>query len=144
MKYCTFTLGAMTIGVEVERVQEAIRYQPMTKVPLAPPVIGGLLNLRGQIVTAIDLRRCFELEDRAPDELPMNVVVRTADGAVSLLVDRIGDVIETDQECFEPLPDTVAGAGRDLLTGAFKLPGTLLLALDVDRVTSSTADLAPV
>lgn len=144
MKYCTFTLSDMTIGVEVDRVQEAIRFQPMTSVPLAPAVVGGLLNLRGQIVTAIDLRRCFELDYRTSDELPMNVVIRTGDGAVSLLVDRIGDVVEADSETFEPIPDTVVGPARHLLTGAYKLSGTLLLALDVDRVVSTApaADLA--
>lgn len=142
MKYCTFSLGSMTLGVEVERVQEAIRYQPMTPVPLAPSVVGGLLNLRGQIVTAIDLRRCLDLDPRAEGTLPMNVVIRTSDGAVSLLVDRIGDVVETDVDDFEPVPDTAVGSARELISGAYKLPGQLLLALDTDRTLASVANHA--
>lgn len=143
MKYCTFTLDTMTLGVEVERVQEAIRYQPMTPVPLAPAVVGGLLNLRGQIVTAIDLRRCFGLTDRPEGQLPMNVVIRTPDGAVSLLVDRIGDVVETRADDFEPVPDTVSAVARDLVNGAYKLPGVLLLALHTDRVLEAVTNREP-
>jgi purine-binding chemotaxis protein CheW len=142
MQYCTFTLDTMTLGVEVGRVQEAIRYQPMTAVPLAARVVGGLLNLRGQIVTAIELRRCFELDDRDPEERPMNVVVRTGDGVVSLLVDRIGDVVDADDDAFEAIPDTVTGAARHLVTGAYKLPGGLLLALDADRAAATTTGAA--
>src|SRR5215472_9170383 len=74
----------------------------MTQVPLAPEVVSGLINLRGQIVSAIDLRRRLRLEDRPQGQLPMNVVVRTDDGAVSLLVDEIGDVLEVEEGCFEP------------------------------------------
>ena len=75
-------------------MQEVIRHQAMTRVPLAPKLIGGLINLRGQIVTAIDLRLRLGLPERRPGQLPMNVVVRSEDGAVSLLVDEIGDVLE--------------------------------------------------
>src|SRR5208282_5950696 len=90
---CTFYLGEQYFGLDVLKVQEIIRYQEMTRVPLAPPVVRGLINLRGQIVTAIDLRRRLEMNDRPKDQLPVNVVVHTDDGAVSLLVDEIGDVL---------------------------------------------------
>src|SRR3954469_16736206 len=93
-QYCTFYLGAHSFGLDVLKVQEIIRYQEMTRVPLAPPVVRGLINLRGQIVTAIDLRRRLELHDRPADQFPVNVVVYTDDGAVSLLVDEIGDVMD--------------------------------------------------
>ena len=92
-QYCTFYLDGHYFGVDVLKVQEVIRYQEMTRVPLAPPVVRGLINLRGQIVTAIDLRRRLDLPDRPADQLPVNVVVQTDDGAVSLLVDEIGDVL---------------------------------------------------
>src|SRR5712691_1623782 len=91
---CTFMVGDLFFGVEVQQVQEVIRYLPMTRVPLAPRVVEGLINLRGQIVTAIDLRRRLELPERAEGQRPMNIVVRTAGGAVSLLVDDIGEVVE--------------------------------------------------
>src|SRR5215470_7934543 len=102
---CTFLLQDHLFGVPVEHVQEVIRYQQMTRVPLMPPVIGGLINLRGQIVMAVDLRRRLGIEDRAAEKLPMNVVVRTEDGAVSFLVDEIGDVLKVDAESIERPPE---------------------------------------
>jgi purine-binding chemotaxis protein CheW len=135
-QFATFVLDDVHFGVPVLNVQEVIRYQDMTTVPLAPGVIRGLINLRGQIVTAIDLRRRLEMPDRADDERPMNVVVRTADGVVSLLVDEIGDVLQVDQADFEPPPQTLNGAARELVTGVYKLKSRLLLALDVEQATA--------
>lgn len=132
-QFSTFYLGGFLLGVEVLHVQEVIRYQEMTPVPLAPAVVRGLINLRGQIVTAIDLRRRLGLPARPADELPMNVVVRTPDGIVSLLVDEIGDVVEVAEAQFEAAPDTLTGATRELISGVYKLKGTLLLVLDVER-----------
>jgi purine-binding chemotaxis protein CheW len=132
-QFCTFYLDGLFFGVEVEKVQEVIRHQNTTAVPLAHDVIGGLINLRGQIVTAVDLRRRLELSRRDAKQNPMNVVIRTEDGAVSLLVDEIGDVVEVEQENFEHPPDTLRGAARDLIRGAYKLKGKLLLLLDTDR-----------
>src|SRR5437016_5385400 len=106
-QYCTFSLQGLFFGVEVQQVQEVIRYQEMTHVPLAPRVVRGLINLRGQIVTAIDLRRRLELTDLPPGRLPINVVVRTDEGPMSLLVDEIGDVLEVAEEVFERPPETV-------------------------------------
>jgi purine-binding chemotaxis protein CheW len=137
-QFCTFFLDSLFIGVEVQRVQEVLRAQPMTRVPLAPPVVNGLINLRGQIVTAIDLRRRLELRERAADRDPMNVVVRTDEGAISLLVDDIGDVIKVQGDTFEPPPETLTGITRHLIRGIHKLDRQLLLVLDVDR----TVDLA--
>jgi purine-binding chemotaxis protein CheW len=112
----------------------------MTRVPLAPPVVRGLINLRGQIVTAIDLRRRLGLPDRAADRLPVNVVVTTDDGAVSLLVDEIGDVLQVPEAAFERPPDTLRGPARDLIHGAFKLDDRLLLILNTDRAVALAAD----
>ncbi len=132
-EYCTFRLADLTFGIEVQRVQEVIRPQALTTVPRANPVVEGLINLRGQIVTAIDLRRRLEMPDR-PDATPaMNVVVRTGDGALSLLVDEIGDVVHVDDSTFETPPDTLSGVARELLVGAYKLEDRLLLILDVDQ-----------
>jgi purine-binding chemotaxis protein CheW len=104
----------------------------MTRVPLAVPAVGGLINLRGQVVTAIALRERLGLP-ADPERTPMNVVVRTNDGAVSLLVDTIGDVIEAHDKDFEPPPETLTGPARHLIHGAYKLDGKLLLALDITR-----------
>jgi purine-binding chemotaxis protein CheW len=131
---CTFHLGRHHLGIDVTQVQEVIRPQTLTAVPLAPREVLGLINLRGQIVTALDLRRRLGLADRAGDEAPMNVVIRTADGTLSLLVDRIGDVVEVDEADFEPPPDTLDGRHRQLLRGTYKLDHGLLSVLDTDRV----------
>ncbi len=137
--YCTFYVDGLFFGVEVQRVQEIIRHRELTRVPLASRMISGLINLRGQIVTAIDLRARLGLAERAADELPMNLVVRTDDGAVSLLVDEIGDVQEVDKDLFESVPDTLRGEARELIRGAYKLPERLLLVLDTSKtVTLST------
>jgi purine-binding chemotaxis protein CheW len=138
-QFCTFFLEGLFFGVEVHKVQEVIRYQGMTAVPLAPPVIGGLINLRGQIVTAIDLRKRLLLQTRPETELPMNVVVRTGDGAVSLLVDEIGDVVEVEESSYEATPDTLQGIGHELVRGVYKLKDRLLLLLDTERAIDIAA-----
>jgi purine-binding chemotaxis protein CheW len=132
-QYCTFFVAGHYFGLDVLKVQEVIRYQEMTRVPLAPPVVRGLINLRGQIVTALDLRRRLELDDRPADQLPVNVVLQTDDGAVSLLVDEIGDVLDVEEKLFEPPPDTLTGNARELIRGAYKLNGRLMLLLDIDK-----------
>jgi purine-binding chemotaxis protein CheW len=139
-QFCTFFVDGHYFGLDVLKVQEIIRYQEMTGVPLAPPVVRGLINLRGQIVTAIDLRRRLELLDRPKDQLPVNVVVHTDDGAVSLLVDEIGDVLEVSEKEFERPPETLKGTARELILGAYKLEGRLLLILDTERTVNLTAD----
>jgi purine-binding chemotaxis protein CheW len=130
-QFCTFYLGKQFFGVPVQDVQEVIRYQEMTRVPLVPEAISGLINLRGQIVTAIDLRRCLGMPGRRAGELPMNVVVRTSDGAVSLLVDEIGDVLEVEDDAREFPPQTLHGPIREMVRGVYKLPERLLLELDI-------------
>jgi purine-binding chemotaxis protein CheW len=142
-QFCTFFLGDLFLGVPVEQVQEVIRYQDITRVPLAPEVIRGLINLRGQIVMAVDLRRRFGMPRLPETQLPMNVVVRTDDGAISFLVDEIGDVLEAEQEQFELPPETLQGPARDLVRGVYKLHGRLLLVLDTERaVTVADSGLA--
>jgi purine-binding chemotaxis protein CheW len=132
-QFCTFLVGGMLFGLDVVCIQEVIRFQALTAVPLTSSVIAGLINLRGQIVTAIDLRARLGLPPRSAGERPLNVVVRTPDGAVSLLVDEIGDVIMVDDDCFERPPDTLDEGARSLIRGAYKLRGRLLLVLDPAR-----------
>ena len=136
-QFCTFYLEELFFGVEVEKIQEVIRYQAMTRVPRAPQVIGGLINLRGQIVTAIDLRSRLEMPGRTSDRRPMNVVARTEDGVVSLLVDEIGDVVEVSPASFEAAPETLQGAARRMTRGVYKLEGRLLHCLDLAAVLQS-------
>ena len=132
-QFATFFLNGLFFGIEVLKVQEVIRYQEMTRVPLAPRMIEGLINLRGRIVTAIDLRRRLEMPPRAAGELPMNVVISSDDGAVSLLVDGIGDVVEVQDDIYERPPETLNGAARELIRGVYKLKERLLLILDTEK-----------
>jgi len=135
-QFCTFYVDRQFFGVPMQQVQEVIRYQEMTRVPLVPRVIRGLINLRGQIVVAIDLRRRLNAPERPEDQLPMNVVVRTADGALSLLVDEIGDVLEVQEETFERPPETLQGIARELVLGVHKLSNGLLLILDTEKAVN--------
>ena len=132
-QFCTFYLDKFLFGVEVRKVQEVIRHLELTRVPLAPPVISGLINLRGRIVTAVDLRRRLELPPRPEGVEPMNVVIDAGEEAVSLLVDTIGAVLSVDQSTFERPPETLTGIARDLILGTYKLKDHLLLALDIDK-----------
>lgn len=132
-KFCTFLLHGAVFATPVPKVQEVIQHQEITQVSLAPEVVRGLINLRGQIVSAVDLRRRLGLEDRAARQLAMNVVVRTNDGAVSLLVDEMGDVIEVEETTLESPPETLRGFAGEVVSGVYKLSGRVLLALDVDK-----------
>jgi len=129
-QYVTFRVSNLFFGIDVAQAKEIIRYQAMTPVPLAPTFVRGLINLRGQIITAIDLRSLLQFQELASDLRPMNVVVQTREEVVSLLVDRVGDVIDVEQEWFEPTPETIAPHVRALLKGVFKLKKELLLVLD--------------
>jgi purine-binding chemotaxis protein CheW len=132
-QFCTFYLGDLFLGIEVLQVQEVIRAQAMTRVPLAARAVRGLINLRGQIVTAIDLRERLGLPPLEAGREPMNVVVRTDEGAVSLLVDEIGDVMETEEATYEVPPETIDPAARELIHGVYKLADRLLLVLDTEK-----------
>lgn len=137
---CTFYLQKLLFGVEVEKVQEVIRYQEMTRVPLVPEVVRGLINLRGQIVTAVDLRRRLGMSERPADQLPLNVVARTDDGPVSLLVDEIGDVLEVSDEAYERAPENMSPEQKQMVEGVYKLEHRLLLVLNVHRALEVGAD----
>lgn len=134
-QYATFFLEDHFLGVEVEKVQEILNPQEMTKVPLAPAMIAGLINLRGEIVTAIDLRICLGFSTRPPDVQAMSLVVRTEDGPVNLLVDKIGDVIEVLPNLFEPPPETLDKQFGSAIEGVYKLKERLMLVLNIEAGT---------
>jgi len=138
-QFCTFCIDRQYFAVPVQSVQEVIRYQEMTRVPLVPAVIRGLINLRGQIVVAYDLRRRLGYPDWAEAQKPMNVVVRADGETVSLLVDEIGDVIEVDESCAEQPPETLRAEMRELVQGVYKQKDQLLLVLDTERTVTGAA-----
>ncbi len=143
IQYCTFEVVDLLVGIDVRNVQEVIRHQVMAPVPLAPPGVCGLINLRGQIVTALDLRTRLGLPPRPPGVRAMNAVVRHRDEVVSLMVDRTRDVVTPPEEQFEPVPQTVSAGLRSMCTGTYKLDGRLLLVLNVDAILRLPTEATP-
>jgi purine-binding chemotaxis protein CheW len=137
-RYASCRVGDLLVGVAVDAVQEVTASAELTPVPLAPPVVRGLVNLRGRIVTAIDLRRSLHLVDRPADQLPINVILQTDGGSIGLLVDAVGDVLDVDEDDCKPPPETLPGQLRELMTGAYRLDGGLLLVLNTERVVEES------
>jgi purine-binding chemotaxis protein CheW len=127
---CAFILNGHCFGIDVQYVQEVFRFQKSTPVPMTPPLVTGLLNLRGQIVMAIDLRMRLGMPERTTDQLPTNVVVRTGDGVLSFLVDDLFDIMTLPNDNLEAIPETLTGIEREFVTGCYKLQNRLLLMLD--------------
>ena len=133
--FCTFRLDGHLFGIEIGDVQEVLLSQEITRVPLAAPAVRGVINLRGRIIPAVDLRRCFEMEAFPSDRTPAHIVVRGAGSAsASFLVDGIGDVVDTTSAGYAVTPPTLRGRARDLLVGVYKLQGEILLVLAIGTV----------
>ena len=122
-RFCTFGLAGRRFGLDVLRVREVIRHQDFTRVPLAPREVTGLLNLRGEVVMAVDLRRRLDFDDRPAGKLPAVVVVQSDDGPIGFLVDEIGEVEAVGDDRFEPPPDTVRGRVRGLIRAPSRWTG---------------------
>lgn len=136
----TFHVGRYLFGVDVSLVQEIVRLQEYTPVPLSSPEIAGLINLRGEVLTAIDMRARLGLPPADGTRSRVNIVVRIDDEPVSLLVDEISGVQEVSNVPFENTPTTVDAAVRELLIGSYTLPDRLLLALNASRVLAVNGD----
>ncbi len=134
-----FSVDGLSLGIPVERVEEVLRRHPTTRVPLAPTWVGGLVNLRGSIVLAVDLRDRLVRPPAAPDAQPMHIVVRTPSGPCSLLCDRIDDVHTVDPSRRAPVPERLNPQIQALSRGVFPFPDRLVLELDVDRLIEATS-----
>lgn len=130
----TFSIADRIYGIDVIRVQEIVKPMPMTKVPLAPNFVKGLINLRGQVATAIGVKELFDLENTGNENKLMNVVCDHGGSLISFLVDEIGDVLEVSKANFEPTPQTITGNIRSFMKGVYKETGNLLSVLDLDRI----------
>lgn len=133
-QYATFFLDDGYFGVDVLHVQEILRQQSMTPVPLAPDYISGLINLRGQIVTAMDLGKKLTNRPGASKTDGMNIVVNVHDNIMSLVIDEIGDVIDVKANTIEPVPPTLKKINQKYLRGVCKLDKKLLMLLDVKKL----------
>jgi purine-binding chemotaxis protein CheW len=132
-QFCTFYLNHLLFGVESQTIQEVVMYRELRPVPLAPPVVSGLMNLRGQVVVALELRRQLELPERPADMTPICLVVHSAGGTVCLLADEVGNVVDVEEETFEPSPETLSPRLRSVILGVHKLEGQLMHVLDTDQ-----------
>jgi purine-binding chemotaxis protein CheW len=142
-QFASFFVDDLLFGIEATKVREVTNITEITPVPLSPRTIRGLVNLRGQIVTVIDMRRCLQFGERSNLQIPVHLILGTSDGYASLLVDRAGDVLEVSQETFEFPPETLQGCPRNLIQGAYKLEDRLLLVLDIEKILNGTVEMIP-
>jgi purine-binding chemotaxis protein CheW len=136
-----FLAQDLFFGVDVLQVQEIINQVAITRVPLAPPMVSGLINMRGQIVTAIDLRRCLGLPERPPGQPPAGLILQAEEGLVGLIVDEVGTVFELPEDAFEPPPEILKGRLRALVSRVYTLPNRLLLVMDTERLLTEALDM---
>lgn len=132
-QFCTFYLNHLLFGIASQKIQEVVTYRELRPVPLAPPVVSGLMNLRGQVVVALELRRQLELPERPSNQIPVCLVVHSSVGTVCLIADEVGNVVEVEDDTFEPSPQTLSERLRSVILGVHKLEGQLLHVLDTDR-----------
>lgn len=140
-QFATFRIADLFMGIELSSVQELMRYQEMASVPLAPSAVEGLINLRGQIVTALDMRRILGLPRiQNQESLPMNIIIHSEGGTVSLLVDEICDVIDVLPDAATPLPENLPATQRSLLKSVYQIDAGLLLILNTEQVVLAGAN----
>ena len=138
----TLTIAGHQFGIPVLQVQDVLGPQRVTRVPLAPPEVGGSLNLRGRIVTAIDVRLRLGLPPRPKDSPGMSIVVELYGELYSLMVDEVGEVLSLSPDDFERTPATLDVRWRELSSGIYRLNGALLIVLEVDRLLASLTAVA--
>ena len=138
-QFCTFYLDNLLFGVESQKIQEVVSYRELRSVPLALPAVRGLMNLRGQVVVVLELRRQLELPDRCDGTTPICLVVRASGGEVCLLADEVGNVVEVEDETYEPSPKTLSPKLRSVILGVHKLEHQLMHVLDTDRACQVAA-----
>ena len=132
--FVTLTVGDQLCGVPVLAVRDILSDQTITRIPLAPPEIAGSLNLRGRIVTAIDLRRRLQLSPPAPGLKRMFVVTEQGGELYALLVDQVSEVLSLKSNAFERNPPTLDPSWAAFSTGIYRLGDRLLVVLDVGRL----------
>lgn len=133
-EYVTMTVAGQLFGIPVLKVQDVLGSQKLARIPLAPPEVAGSLNLRGRIVTAIDVRIRLGLPPRPDDMQGMSVVVYQGDELYSLLIDQVGEVLSLPRANFEANPPTLEPRWRELSTGIYRLDGKLMVVIDIDRL----------
>ena len=140
--YVTFSTGRQIFGVPISRVQEVFRPARITRVPLAGEQIAGVLNLRGRIVTAIDMRNRLDLQARGEGPAPMAIGIESRGESFGLLVDALGEVLRLADADIEANPINLDRRLASVSAGVHRLNGQLLVVLDVDRVLAVGTEAA--
>ena len=135
-QYSTFYISNRLYGIDVTEVQEIVKPMPVTPIPLAPTYVKGLINLRGQVATAIGLRELFGIEEEPPENY-MNVVCRIENSLISFQIDMIGDVKYVSAANFEPSPQTIPERVRKFMEGVYKVDGELLSVIKINLVMNN-------
>lgn len=141
LEYVTATISGQLCGIPVMKVQDVLGPQQITPVPLSGPEVAGSLNLRGRIVTAIDLRIRMGLPLRDENDKGMSVVVEHQNELFSLMVDSVGEVLKLSERDFERNPPTLDSLWRSYSEGVFRLESGLLVVLDVGNLLDFSVDL---
>lgn len=139
-QFLTFTLAGQLFGVPVLEVNDVIGAQKMTCAPLAPPAVAGVMNLRGRIVTAIDMRCCLKQEPREDEKNHMGIVVEREGELYSLMIDKVGDVLTLSKDTFETSPTTLDPEWRAVSNGIHKLEDEILVLIDIERLLEKAAE----
>lgn len=137
--YLSFRLGAQLFGLPLLSVQDVLDRRPLTRIPLAPPEVAGALNVRGRIITAIDVRNRVGLDPRATDSFYASIVVEHEDELYNLIVDAVGEVLELPASRYEPNPPTLDGNWKEFANGIFRLESDLMLVVDVRKLLAFAA-----
>ena len=137
IEFATFHVGRLLLGIDIRQTEEINRQLDLTPVPHAPACVRGVVNLRGEVVTVLDLRNILGLEPLALSAASRNVVVRNESEQVGLLVDRVADVVTVHPEEMEPPPANVSGVSGRFFKGVYKLESALLVVLDVETVLTT-------
>ncbi|MBL4801355.1 MAG: chemotaxis protein CheW [Emcibacter sp.] len=132
--YVTIRLSGQLCGIPVLEVHDVLSEQSITCVPLAPPAVAGVLNLRGRIVTAIDLRKRLGLGELDSDSENMSIVVEFEGEPYSLLIDSVGDVLSFPEDSFERNPVTLDACWQEVSSGIYRMEGELMVILEVEKL----------
>jgi purine-binding chemotaxis protein CheW len=141
-EFVIFTIAGQMFGLPIARVQDVFKPERITRVPLAGVEIAGVLNLRGRIVTAIDMRYRLDAERRDAADAPMAIGIEAKGESFGLLVDTVGEVLKLPEVNREPAPINLDRKLAALAAGVYRLDGQLLVVLDVDRVLDLRAEAA--
>ena len=142
LELSTFYVGDALYGMDILRVQEINRLMDFTKVPQSPEYVMGIMNLRGQIVTVIDLSKKLGLSETELKDESRNIIVNDQGEYIGLLVDRISDVVRTDTDKIEPPPSNMGGVQGKFLQGVFKMDKNLIGILNVEELLKTADEVA--